>query len=225
MKENEFTFKSSDPDLRHLSIRVQVDVMEHEVYEAKITGVTDGDTLRVRLSSLGVPDRVRLLGIDAPETGTGERAERQCEKLGVDIDELHILARISTIHLQWLCPKGAKATLRTTEKARDDSGRILAGVFIGDLCVNKSMVERGFALVYQGMSDWESYQDQELKARDALMGIWGTCEEQFYLASSRTYHRPGCTSTRYAQRRFQTIKEAKAAGLSPCSTCMPDYAR
>lgn len=224
-KEREFLFKALDPDLKHVTIRIAVDVMGSEVYDAKILGITDGDTLRVRISSLGIPDKVRLLGIDSPETGTGEHATRQCDRLEVDMEVLHTLAKISTIHLQWLCPKGTKVSLRTTERARDENGRILAGLFEGDLCINRMMVESGYAMAYQGVSDWESYQDLELKAKEAGKGIWGMCEEDYYLGSTKTYHRPGCPSARYATSRFTSPSEAKRSGLSPCSLCLPDFRR
>jgi len=225
MEKEGFIFRPEDPKFKHLSITVRTDVMEHETYEAKIYDAVDGDTLRVRLLPLGLIERVRLLAIDTPETGSDEHAKSQCRYLATDMDTLHILARLSTLHLQWLCPKGSKITIKTTERARDGSGRILAGVFTGEISVNRLMVEQGYALAYQGYSAWESYRELELRARDARRGIWGQCEEQYYLASSKTYHRPGCSSARYATTRLQAIEEARASGLSPCSNCRPDYCR
>jgi len=225
MGKSRVIFTADDPELRHISISISFNVTEHESHEAKIYSIIDGDTLRARLSALGVVEKVRLLGIDAPETGSDEHARQQCEYLGVDMDTLHVLARISTIHLLWLCPKGTRITLKTTGSPRDDKDRILAGLFIGDLCVNRLLVEHGYAMMYRGLSDWEDYQDLELQAKQARRGIWGRCEEGYYLASSRTYHRPGCSSARYATTRFQTREEARASNLSPCSLCLPDYTR
>lgn len=225
MGNEELIFRPEDPKLKHLSISVRMDVMEHETYEAKVYDAVDGDTLRVRLLPLGLIDCVRLLGIDTPEIGSDEHAKSQCRYLSVDMDTLHILARLSTLHMQWLCPKGAMLTLKTTGTPRDGNNRILAGVFTGETCINRLMVEHGYALAYQGYSDWESYRDLELQAREARRGIWGSCEEQLYLASSKTYHRPGCSSARYANTRFETIDEARGSGLGPCGNCRPDYCR
>ena len=223
MDAKEFIFTSSDSALKHVSISVSTNVIEHESYEAKVYDATDGDTLRVRLLPLGLIERVRLLGIDTPETGTDDHARNQCKELGVDMSTLHSLAKIATIHLQWLCPKGAGIILKTTGRVRDDKNRILAGVIAGDVCINQVMVEHGYAVEYEG--DWESYGDLALHAREGGRGIWGQCDEAYYLASSETYHRPGCSKARYATRRFTAVRDAKAVGLEPCSACIPDFKR
>jgi len=168
---------------------------------------------------------VRLLGIDAPETGSDEHAKRHCRYLGVDMSTLHILGKLAGIHLQGLLPRGTAITLKTTSAPRDDRNRILAALLLGDVCINRLMVEHGYAMVYQGYSDWENYFDLESAAREAKKGIFGSCEEVFYLASSKLYHRPGCNSAQRNTLKYQTTEEAKESGLSPCSLCLPDYRR
>jgi endonuclease YncB( thermonuclease family) len=224
-EEKGIVFKPQNPELKHLSIVVRVSIIEHETYEAKLYSVTDGDTLRLRILPLGVVEKVRLLGIDAPETGSDEKARQQCRQLGVDMDTLHKLALISTFHIQWLCPKEGRFCMKTTDKPRDENKRVLAGVFVGDLCVNRLMVEHGYAMAWRGNTGWESYENLEFRARDGRKGIWGLCDEPYYPASSKSYHRPGCSSARYAATRFETLIDAKASGLAPCSNCIPDYTR
>jgi endonuclease YncB( thermonuclease family) len=187
---------------------------------ARLVSVTDGDTIVVELSR---KEPVRLLGIDAPEKSPGDHANRQCALLGVDCEILKILAKLSQIHLCGLCRSGSTLTLRTTSKVRDDYSRILAGVFLGDQCLNRAMVEDGYAMIYREQSDWESYSALEETAREAERGIWGACEESFYAATTKSYHRPGCYYAKNAAIRFPTRDDAEAAGLSPCSACLPDY--
>ena len=194
----------------------------HATSKAKLVSVIDGDTVFVELPQ---KESVRLLGIDAPEKSPGDHAKNQCTLLGVSSNTLQVLAKLSQIHLCGLCPAGSLASLQTTGKVRDSYGRILAGVFVGDLCINRRMVEEGYAMTYQGLSDWESYKDLELQAKEAGRGIWGLCEEPYYPASSKTYHRPGCASARNLAARFQTREEVKSAGLGACSVCLPDYRR
>ncbi len=225
MAGGRFLFKSNDPELQHITLSLEVGVSRYQKYEAKVFKIVDGDTLQVLLTSLDLIDTARLLGIDAPETGSDGHAKQQCEYLGVDMSTLHILAKLSTIHLQWLLTRGTAITLKTTGTPRDDCNRILAGVFIDDVCINRLMVEHGYAMVYQGYSDWESYFDLEAAATQARKGIFGSCEEPFYLASSRLYHRPGCNSAQRISLKYQAITEARAAGLSPCSLCLPDFRR
>jgi endonuclease YncB( thermonuclease family) len=51
--------------------------------DARITRWTDGDTAHAAVDS--TPTRVRLIGIDAPETSAGERAARQAAELNRDV--------------------------------------------------------------------------------------------------------------------------------------------
>ena len=223
MMPGKFLFKSDDPELQHITLSLEVGISSYRTYEARVFKIIDGDTVQVLLTSLDVVEAVRLLGIDAPETGSDEHAKRHCRYLDVDITTLHILAKLSGIHLQGLLPKGTAITLKTTSAPRDDRNRILAGVFLRDACINRLMVERGYAMVYQGYSDWENYFDLETTAREAKKGIFGSCEESLYLASFKLYHRPGCNSAQRSTLKHQTIAEAKQAGLNPCSLCLPDY--
>ncbi len=188
--------------------------------EARLITIIDGDTLVVQL---GQKEKVRLLGIDAPEKTYGEHAARQCQVLNVDPGTLQVLAKLSTIHLWGLCPSGSIVTLQTTSLVRDDNYRVLAGAFIGEKCVNRCMVEDGYALAYQGSSDWEDYAALQQTAMSERRGIWGACAEPFYPATTRSFHRPGCYYARWARSKFQTSQEALAAGLNACSACIPDY--
>ena len=225
MAPGRFLFRCDDPELQHITLSLEVGVSSYGTHEAKVFKIIDGDTLQVLLTSLDVVETVRLLGIDAPETGSDEHAKRHCRYLGVDMTTLHILAKLAGIHLQGLLSKGTAITLKTTSAPRDDRGRILAGVFVGDAYINQIMVEHGYAMVYQGYSDWENYFDLESAARKVRKGIFGSCEESFYLASSKLYHRPGCNSAQRSTFKYQTVADAKGAGLNPCSLCLPDYRR
>lgn len=189
---------------------------------SRLLSVIDGDTLVVELSQ---KEHVRLLGIDAPEKLPGERADDQCAQLDVDPDTLYILAKLAKIHLWGLCPKGSAITLQTTGKVRDDYSRILAGVFRNDQCLNRLMVADGYAMAYRGSSDWNDYSPLEQAAKEAGKGIWGACEESFYAATTRSYHRPGCYYAKWASSRFASRLEAQDSGLSPCAACLPDFKR
>jgi endonuclease YncB( thermonuclease family) len=91
-----------------------------------VSRTVDGDTLDVRAGGRTI--RVRLIGIDAPETGS-------CE------------ARKATNVLSRLAPRGARVTL--TAGARDDRdryGRLLRYVEAGGVDVGKRLVGRGYAV-------------------------------------------------------------------------------
>lgn len=213
--------KTETTSLRGLNVYFCQNLDSHSTCSAKLISVIDGDTI---LADLGQKERVRLLGIDAPEKSAGEHANRQCALLGVDQDTLKILAKLSQIHLCGLCPGGSTLTLQTTGKVRDDYGRLLATVFLDDQCINRRMVEDGYAMAYMASSsDSDDYSVIEQTAREAAKGIFGACDEPFYAATTRSYHRPGCYYAKWASAQVSTRDEADLAGLSPCSVCLPDF--
>lgn len=87
---------------------------------ASVTQIIDGDTV-----VLDDGDKLRLLGVDAPETGT------PCADAAQDF--------ISSLVL------GKEVQLEFDAKKRDVYGRLLAYAYVGDLFVNGSLVKSGYA--------------------------------------------------------------------------------
>ena len=108
-------------------------------YSATLIKIVDGDTVDV-LIDLGFnttkKERVRLLGIDTPESATKDLAEK---KLGIEAKEYII---------QWFT-KNTPFRLQTTKD--DKYGRIL-GVFTGldGKTLNTRLVDEGYAWAYDG---------------------------------------------------------------------------
>ena len=108
-------------------------------YSATLIKIVDGDTVDV-LIDLGFnttkKERVRLLGIDTPESATKDLAEK---KLGLEAKEYII---------QWFT-KNTPFRLQTTKD--DKYGRIL-GVFTGldGKTLNDILVQNGYAWAYDG---------------------------------------------------------------------------
>ena len=125
----------------------------YEYYVRKVEGVVDGDTIDV-LIDLGFDilfqSRVRLAGIDTPESRTKDLAEKA---LGLESKEY--LKK----HL-----KDAKSVVIKTEKMNSSEkfGRILGWLYInGDTeSVNDKMINDGYAWGYMG--------DTKVKDFDAL---------------------------------------------------------
>jgi len=94
-----------------------------------LTGVSDGDSLRISWTPPGIiPDRVRLIGIDAPEHGEGWYRESK--------RHLHNLLAGGEIRLTWEC---------ASMPQRGRFGRLLAHVWTGSLYINAAMVHAGLA--------------------------------------------------------------------------------
>jgi endonuclease YncB( thermonuclease family) len=111
--------------------------------------VIDGDTIAVGSK------RVRLYGIDAPET------EQRCA-------DGWPAGRIATAELQRLI---AGRTLSCETRDRDRYGRTVAVCHADGLDINREMVERGMAWAYRKYS--RDYVPVEAVARAGRFGIHG----------------------------------------------------
>jgi micrococcal nuclease len=130
----------------------------YEYYVRKIENVVDGDTIDV-LIDLGFDilfaSRVRLAGIDTPESRTRDLAEK---KLGLESKE----------YLKKYL-KDAKSVVIKTEKmnSTEKFGRVLGWLYInGDtVSVNDHMINDGYAWGYLGAT---KVKDFELLAKIRL---------------------------------------------------------
>ena len=111
-------------------------------YKSIIRRVVDGDTVDVTLD-LGFDilynNRIRLLGIDTPESRTRDLEEKERGLAAKD-------------RVKELCPVGSTVMLRTTKDGRGKFGRILGEIFVEGVVqsVNKLLVEEGHAVEYFG---------------------------------------------------------------------------
>jgi micrococcal nuclease len=127
--------------------------------------VVDGDTLLVTGLDPGAV-LVRLIGIDAPETGDG-RTVREC--FGPE-------AR------SWLgahAPRGSRVRLVFDVGARDRFGRRLAYVYRDDgALLNAALVENGYArtmTIRPNVRHAEELKALERRARADGRGLWSAC--------------------------------------------------
>jgi micrococcal nuclease len=114
------------------------------VYRIKsITKVVDGDTIDANIDlgfDISLTKRIRLAGIDSPESRTTNLKEKA---LGLESKE-------------WLKKslEDAKDILIKTEKpdSTEKYGRIIGHLFINDqeTSLNNQMIDEGYALAYEG---------------------------------------------------------------------------
>lgn len=110
-------------------------------YPAKILRVVDGDTIDVELTLADVDlgfgitviqkhrVKLRLAGINAPETSTKE---------GKD----------ASIYLKSILPEGGTCTVVTVKDRAEKYGRYLAWVWQDGVCINDRIVADGHAVIY-----------------------------------------------------------------------------
>ena len=127
--------------------------------------VVDGDTIDVRLA--GATERVRLLGIDTPES---VKPETPIECFG----------REAASRLRALLPPRTTVRLVRDVEERDRFGRLLAYVYRqpDGLFVNLDLVRGGYAQVLTFPPNVTHAPELEQAGRDArrgARGLWGTC--------------------------------------------------
>jgi micrococcal nuclease len=115
----------------------------YEYRVKKVTAIVDGDTIDVDIDlgfDISFYSRVRLAGIDTPESRTKDKTEKA---LGLEVKE-----RLKKILNE------AKSIVIKTEKpdSTEKYGRILGWLYIdgSDVSVNDSLIADGYAWGYMG---------------------------------------------------------------------------
>ena len=108
--------------------------------------VVDGDTIVVVQG--GRKEKVRLIGIDTPESRENSKAFRDAERKGSDISVIISQGKKATSFLRGIIKKGDSVSLEFDVVERDKYGRLLAYVYLGDgRLLNELIVKSGFAYV------------------------------------------------------------------------------
>jgi micrococcal nuclease len=182
----------------------------------RVISVLDGDTVL-----LDSGEKVRYLGIDAPEVAYGRRGAGDC-----------FAGKAKQKNSELVLGKNVK--LVYDHPTRDRYDRLLAYVFLPDgKCINAEMVRLGFAYLYKTpegfgrQSEFVSYQQEALQEKK---GLWGECSthlESLYVGNMRSFilHRPDCSSVKQMSNRsrvsFKTREQGFGKGYRPCRNCRP----
>ena len=140
-------------------------------YRCKVTRVVDGDTVDVDIDlGFGVwlhKERVRLYGIDTPESRTRDLEEK---KYGL----------IAKEHIKAFMPVGSMQTLVTMKDKAGKFGRILGKFLIYDkktdaqMTINDWMIREHHAVAYFGQSKEDIAEEhlvnRKLLGEDHIMG-------------------------------------------------------
>ena len=132
-------------------------------YRCKIIKVVDGDTVDVDIDlGFGIwmrGERIRLFGIDTPESRTRDKAEKVCGLYAKKFLKQHL---------------GKTSTLRTQKDSKGKFGRILGQFIVYDSVtdsyrsVSDMMIERYIGVEYHGQSK-EEIAEQHLQNRATLV--------------------------------------------------------
>jgi micrococcal nuclease len=133
--------------------------------QGRVVKVLDGDTLDIALGRR--TERVRLLGIDTPESVKPDTP-------------VECFAKEASSRLHALLPDGTAVRLVRDAEERDRFGRLLAYVYrLPDgVFVNLDLVRGGYARVLTFRPNVAHASELERAARDArrsARGLWGAC--------------------------------------------------
>lgn len=113
-------------------------------YRCKIVRIIDGDTVDVDID-LGFntwihDERVRLDGVDSPESRTSDKIEK-------------FFGLLAKHQLEELLPVGSSQILQTTSVSSTEKfGRTLGFFKLNDSSVNDWLIENSYAVAYQGQN-------------------------------------------------------------------------
>lgn len=128
-------------------------------YRCKILRIVDGDTVDVDIDlGFGVwmhRERVRLLGIDTPESRTRDLVEK---KFGLAAKEF----------VRDTMPVGSMQVIRTQKDKTGKFGRILGDFVLENTTLADLMLSKNHAVVYTGKSK-DEIKDAHLKNRQILI--------------------------------------------------------
>lgn len=124
--------------------------------------VVDGDTIIVNPN-----ERIRLIGIDAPESVAPNRP-------------VDCMGREASQFLKEFLPKGTEVRLAIDVESQDRYGRTLAYVWVvrTAVFVNAELVRRGFAqplTIPPNIAHADEIANLAREARQANRGLWGAC--------------------------------------------------
>ena len=129
-------------------------VAPNYIYRCKVTRVVDGDTVDADIDlgfNMIYKERIRLMGIDTPESRTRNKREKT-------------LGKASKARLQELVKsnnpgvrgkKGTPIYLQTSKEGKGKFGRILGTLWVGTTNINEQLVAEGHARPYFGGSKGE----------------------------------------------------------------------
>ena len=135
---------------------------------ATVIRVVDGDTIQIKFSDNTI-EKVRLIGIDTPET-VDPRKPVEC------------FGKEASVKMKELVDGKTVKLVRKSDENRGKYDRLLRYVYVDDLFINTEMIKQGYAYAYTKYPFdtvlMEKFKEYEKDARENKKGLWadGACE-------------------------------------------------
>ncbi|MCD6291587.1 MAG: thermonuclease family protein [Anaerolineae bacterium] len=131
----------------------------------RVVEVIDGDTVKVRLEGQTQAVKIRLIGVDTPET---KHPDKPVQCFG---PEASSFTRSMLL--------GREVRLEYDVERYDKYGRTLAYMWLGDQMFNEVLVSEGYArtlTIPPNVRHAAKFAALEQEARAQRRGLWGVCE-------------------------------------------------
>lgn len=143
-----------------------------EFYE--VTKVSDGDTFEV--FRYGKKEKIRLIGVDTPETKLNEKNYKLSKKHDINVDSLVRWGKNASSFLKQTLAPGTKVRLEFDKDSTDQYKRTLAYAYFQDgRMINRVIAESGycFAVFYSPNYKYRSELEKAVEnAKEKGLGIW-----------------------------------------------------
>lgn len=153
---------SSDPRASTAQMGGNEPLTQNKALFPLVTRVIDGDTIVVVVN--GVSEKIRLIGVDTPETVD---PRKQVECFG---KEASALTKTLLLNTSVIIEADA------TQGDRDKYGRLLRYVFLKDgTLINEKIISLGYGHEYTYRTPYKyqaQFNDAERSAREAQKGLW-----------------------------------------------------
>lgn len=218
-----------------------------DMQQARVLRVIDGDTVQVKLG--GKTEKVRIIGIDTPET-VDPRKPVQC------------FGKEASAKMKKLLTRKNVTLEKNPAEDRDKYKRLLRYISLKGEDIGAKMIQEGYAFSYKQFPHprLEAYNALELQAKEAKKGLWGakcntagstaqssassvrsssfssiqssvsgscTIKGNINSSKERIYHVEGCGSynqtvidTSAGEKWFCSEAEAQAAGWRKALNCL-----
>lgn len=199
----------------------------------KVVRVVDGDTIIISMN--GKDERLRLIGVDTPESVHPDSSKNIPE------------GKIASDYVKELI-EGKEVGVEFDVQERDKYGRLLAYVYSGDMMLNKHLLEEGYARLSTfppNVKYVDDFTKIQTKSREGNKGFWKNgvhsqdgnhkdknSEQQRKLSGkfigsiqSDKFHKPTCRWAKsiksHNETWFSDVNDALNQGYSPCGVCRP----
>lgn len=140
----------------------------------QVSDIVDGDTYKILIQNKEF--KVRLLGIDTPESSNNPKTRRDSQRDGHDVQDIITLGKLATEFVHNYLNEGDSIRLELDFEHFDRYDRILAYVYLMDgRMMNEILIREGYAylMTYPPNVKYEEvFREAFREGRESKRGLW-----------------------------------------------------